>query len=79
MREKLKNCNIVAEDIRKKNTRTIYINPLFCDRNIKIYPDLYKAFRDSLEGVLSEKEIKYLALMEEDMKGGSLTIDTKKS
>jgi hypothetical protein len=75
---KLKKLGIVSEDIRKKDYRTIYINPLFCDRNVKIYPELYKAFKSQLNDVLSDKEVRYLELLEEDMKGGSLTLDTKK-
>lgn len=76
--KKLKDLKIIYEDNRKKSFRTIYINPLFCDRNIKIYPDLYKAFKEDLDKTLSDKEKKYLELMEEEIKGGSLTIQTKK-
>jgi len=76
---KLKKLNIIAEDIRKKEYRTIHINPLFCDRNIKIYPELYKAFKEQLDGVLSDKEIRYLELLENELKGGSLTFKTKKA
>ena len=74
---KLKSLKIISEDVRKKEYRTIYINPLFCNRAMKIYPNLYKAFKEQIDDVLSEKEIKYLQLLEEEMKGGALTFKTK--
>lgn len=76
--KKLKDLKIISEDVRKRTFRTIYINPLFCDRNIKIYPELYRAFKDDLDKTLTDKEKKYLELMEDEIKGGSLTIDTKR-
>jgi hypothetical protein len=65
----------IIEHKRKDGKKIIYINPLFSTRNLKIHPELYKRFKDSLDEVLSPKEVKYLELLTfKDSDRGSIVV-----
>ena len=71
----LKKYNIIDYK-REKGKKIIYINPLFSNRNLKIHPELYRRFKDDIDEVLSDKEIKYLEMLTfSDSENGTIVIE----
>ena len=68
----------IIDYVKDVNKKIIYINPLFSNRNLKIHPGIYKRFKTQLDGVLEEKEIKYLELLTfNDKDSGALILKDK--
>ncbi len=67
----------LISDSKEGKLRIIYINPFYADRNLKVTPEVYVRFKDSLDTVLTPKVQKFLTLSNySDIESSSLILHT---